>query len=106
MRKKLGIGSLSLLLAVMGILWSMNFPVHYDTFCIGDYVLTRLGLPTWSNGSIGTHYTVFWGLLLYLPAFLLGWKNEQHLFARSGKWISGCIGGYLIVMGCIFMIWG
>lgn len=107
MKKKLGIGSLSLLLASMAVLWSMNFPVHYDTFCIGDYVLTQLGLPSWSNGTIGTHYTVFWGLLLYLPGFFLGWKyDEHHLFARSGKWISGCIGGYLIVMGCAFMILG
>ena len=45
MKKKLGIGSLSLLLAVVGVIWSMNFPVHYDTFCIGDYVLNHLGLP-------------------------------------------------------------
>ena len=106
MKKKLGIGSLSLLLAVAGVIWSMNFPVHYDTFCIGDYVLNHLGLPSWSNGTIGTHYTVFWGLLLYLPGFFLGWKYGHHLFARSGKWISGCIGGYLIVMGCAFMLWG
>ena len=106
MKKKLGIGSLSLLLSVIAILWSMNIPVSYDTFCIGDYVLTQLGLPSWSNGNIGTHYTVFWGLLLYLPAFLLGRKYEQHLFARAGKWISGCFGGYLIVMGCAFMILG
>ena len=106
MKKKLGLGSLSLLLALMAILWSCNFPVHYDTFCIGDYMLTQLGLPSWSNGTSGTHYTVFWGLLLYLPAFLLGCKHDQHLFARSGKWISGCIGGYLLVLGCAFLIFG
>ena len=106
MKQKLGIGSLSLLLAFAGIAWSMNFPVHYDTFCIGDYVLNQLNLPTWSNGSMGTHYTVFWGLLLYLPGFLLGNKYSQHLFARSGKWLCGCIAVCLIVMGTAFGLWG
>ena len=104
MKKKFGIGSLSLFLSLLAILWSVNFPFHYDTFCIGDYILTQIGLPAWSNGNIGTHYTVFWGLMLYLPAFILGWKYEHHLFARAGKWISGCISGYLIIMGCVFMI--
>ena len=45
LKKKLGIGSLSLLLAFIAILWSMDFPVHYDTFCIGDYVLTGGEIP-------------------------------------------------------------
>ena len=104
MKKKLGIGSVSFFLSLFAILWSCNIPVHYDTFCLGDYVLTLLGLPTWSNETTGTHYTVFWSLLLHLPAFFLGWKYSNHLFARAGKWISGCMGGYLIVMGCAFMI--
>ena len=104
MKKKLGLGSLSLLLTLMAVLWSCNIPVPYDTFCIGDYILAQLGLPAWSRGTMGTHYTVFWGLLLYLPAFLLGRKYNHHLFAQSGKWISGAIGICLIIMGCAFMI--
>ena len=104
MKQTLGIGSMSLLLSLLAILWSCNIPVRYDTFCIGDYILTQLGLPTRSNGTIGTHYTVFWSLLLHLPAFILGCNYNSHLFARAGKWISGCISGCLIVMGCAFMI--
>lgn len=106
MKKKFGVGSLSMLLTLIAIVWSVNFPMYYETFCIGDYILSQLGFPAWSNGTIGTHYTVFWGLLLYLPAFFVGRKYEDHLFARAGKLISGCIGGCLIVMGCAFMIWG
>ena len=105
MKKKLGIGSFALVLVLMAILWSCNLNVTSSKICLGDLVLTRLGFPAWSNGSVGTYYTVFWGLLLYLPAFLLGRKYEHHLFARSGKWISGCLGGCLIIMGCAFMIW-
>ena len=105
MKKKLGTGSISSLLSLLAILWSCNIPVHYDTFCIGDYILTQLHLPAWSNGSTGTHYTVFWGLVFYIPAFFLGRKYEHHLFARSRKWISGCFAGDLLVTGCAFMIW-
>lgn len=101
MQKKLGTGSFSLLLLGLTLLWSCNI----QDFCIGDLVLTYLGLPSWSEGSLRIHYTVFWGLLLYIPAFLLGHHYESHLFARSGKWLSGCIGACLMVMGIAMVIW-
>lgn len=106
MKKRLGIGSFSLLLTLFAILWSCNFPLQNTSFCLGDYVLTHLGMPTWSNGTTGIHYTLFWCLPVYLPAFFLGRKYNHHLFARSGKWLCGCICGCLIVIGCAFMIWG
>ena len=101
MKKKIGTGSTSMLLVILALIWSCNI----RDFCIGDLVLTYLGLPAWSNGSVGMHYTVFWGLLLYLPAFLLGHRYESHLFARTGKWLSGGIGFCLIVMGIAMVIW-
>lgn len=101
MQKKLGTGSFSLLLLGLALLWSCNI----RDFCIGDFVLNQLGLPSWSEGSLRIHYTVFWGLLLYIPAFLLGHRYESHLFARSGKWLSGCIGACLMVMGIAMVIW-
>ena len=106
MKKKLGLGSFSLILALIAISWSGNFQFHNISFCLGDYLLNRIGLPTWSNGTNGTHYTVFWGLLLYLPGFLVGWKYKHHLFADAGKWICGSISICLIIMGCAFMIYG
>ena len=101
MKKKIGAGSISMLLVVLALIWSCNF----QDFCIGDLVLTYLGLPAWSEGSLRIHYTVFWALLLYIPAFFLGHRYESHLYARSGKWLSGCIGSCLMVMGIAMVIW-
>ena len=35
-------------------------------FSAGDYIFTTLGLPTWSNGTTGTHYPAVIGSLITL----------------------------------------
>jgi len=102
MKKKLGKGSLSLLLVALALLWSCNIAI-YDNFCLGDYLLGLMNLPAWSNGTNGMHYTVWYSLFLLIPAFILGKKYENHLFAVSGKWISGVIGGYLVLSSFMFL---
>ena len=99
MKKKLGKGSLSLLLVALALLWSCNIAI-YDNFCLGDYLLGLVNLPAWSSGM---HYTVWYSLVLLVPAFILGRKHENHLFAVSGKWISGVIGGYLLLSSFMFL---
>ena len=84
MKKKLGIGSLSLLLVALALLWSCNIAL-YDNFCLGDYLLGLVNLPSWSNGTSGMHYTVWYSLVLLIPAFILGKKYENHLFYRVRK---------------------
>ncbi len=43
--KKIGIGSLSLLLVIIAFVWAFNiFGV-----CVGDHILATLNIPTWSN---------------------------------------------------------
>lgn len=101
MKKKLGYGSLSLLLVILALLWGCTF----NDFCLGDRILALLGIPGWSSGPFRIHYPVFHGILLYIPAFFLGKKYSHHLFAQSGKWISGCLGGCLLVMLCSILIW-
>ena len=102
MKKKLGKGSLSLLLVILALLWSCNIAV-FDNFCLGDYLLGLVNLSAWSNGASGMHYTVWYSLVLLVPAFILGRKHENHLFAVSGKWISGVIGGYLLLSFFMFL---
>ena len=60
--KKIGFGSLSLLLCVMGILFAFSFG---NKGCYGDIILKCIGIKPWSNGSSGIHYTIF-----YLQYFL------------------------------------
>lgn len=64
--KKIGIGSLSLLLVIIAFVWAFNiFGV-----CVGDHILATLNIPTWSNmaNATGTHYTIFYSFIFLIPA--------------------------------------
>ena len=56
-------------LAVCSILFGFTWQKH--GFCLGDTILTSLGLPAWSNGISGTHYSAILALTGLLIAFLL-----------------------------------
>ena len=53
---RIGIGSLALALSIIAIIWSCNIG-WFDNLCLGDVVLNYIGIPCWSNGTSGTHYT-------------------------------------------------
>ena len=103
MKKTLGKGSISLLLVVLALAWCCNLPIQNGK-CFGDIVLNFLGLPTWSNGTMGLHITIFWSLLILIPAFLIAIRNQKDLFAESAMWISGlfCIG--MVIIGAVILI--
>ena len=103
MKKTLGKGSISLLLVVLALAWCCNLPIQ-NGMCFGDIVLNFLGLPTWSNGTMGLHITIFWSLLLLIPAFFIAIRNKKDLFAKSAMWISGvlCVG--MVVIGAAILI--
>lgn len=83
--KKIGIGSISLLLCVLGILFSRSFG---NKVCYGDLILGFLGLKAWSNGNSGLHYTVFYSLIFFIPSIILGIKFKNHFGATLGKIVS------------------
>ncbi len=113
-KKKIGLGSLSLLLVIAAVLWSYNI----SGFCLGDQILHALNLPAWSNEAAtagrtlsivpfgheaeGVHYTVFYSLLFLVPALLLAIKKKDDLFAQVGKWTS-LILILLLVISPVFM---
>jgi len=76
--KKIGLGSLSLLLSILGILFVFSFGQRY---CFGDILLNFLGLKAWSNGSHGFHITIFYTLIFFIPSFALGHKFNTDLGA-------------------------
>lgn len=47
MKKRVGIGSISLLLVIIALVWSYSI----FGFCLGDNVLSAFHLPVWSNGN-------------------------------------------------------
>ena len=103
MKKTLGKGSISLLLVVLALAWCCNLPIQNGK-CFGDIVLNFLGLPTWSNGTTGLHITIFWSLLLLIPAFFIAIRNKKDLFAKSAMWISGVLCAGIVVIGVAILI--
>ena len=99
--KKIGCGTIAFLLVTFAILWSFSFGLN--GFCLGDTILTFLGMPAWSNGNSGTHYTIFYSLIFLLPAVPLSFKYESDLFSKIAKWIS-TIFSFVLLVGLIFMV--
>ena len=63
-KRKIGIGSISLLLVIFAFFWAFSI----GGFCLGDKTLSLLKIPTWSNGTTGTHYTVFYTFIFLIPS--------------------------------------
>ena len=92
-KNKIGIGSLSLLLFIVGCLFAFTF----NDICIGDNILTYIGLKAWSNGNDGIHYTMFYSLLFFIPASILGYKFKNDFGAKIGKALSNMIVAMIII---------
>ena len=99
--KKIGIGSISLLLVIIAFFWAFEIM----GLCLGDSILTNLNIPTWSNSAnaSGTHYTVFYTFIFLIPALVLAIKHRDDLFAKVGKW-SSIIFIAILLLGMLFMV--
>ena len=96
MVRRIGLGTISLLLIIVGILWDVSF----GGFCLGDNVPGYLGLKAWSNGIDGalthhTHLTVYYSLIFFVSAFIIAIKNKNDFGARVGKMVSLIMGAVL-----------
>jgi hypothetical protein len=69
-------GLLSLLLFIIGVLFSVSFG---NKPCYGDIILKFIGLKPWSKVSTGLHYTAFYSLIFFIPSFILGYKFKETL---------------------------
>lgn len=93
--EKIGLGTLSLLLSVIGVLFVFSFK---NSPSIGDRILTFIGLKTWSTNGKGTHYTVFYSLIFFLPSGILAFKNKKDIGAKVGGVIAT-----ILIMFILFM---
>ncbi len=55
------------------VFFALTFGITWKKqgFCLGDWMLNALGLPAWSQGTQGFHYTVLLTVLLLLLALFL-----------------------------------
>ncbi|WP_025720627.1 hypothetical protein [Paenibacillus sp. 1-18] len=98
--KKIGWGTLSLLLALLGMAVSFEF----GNYILGDQFLSFLGLPAWSNvDNTRFHYTFFLSSIFFTPSLIIGYKNPNEFGALIGKWISS-IYLFLIIISLLFFI--
>lgn len=99
--KKIGIGSVSLLLFACGLLFSLSFGAYGS---IGDSVLRLIGLAPWSNGDTGLHYTLIYSLVFFIPALIIGYKFRDDFGAKLGENLSLFAVVFLVVLFVFFII--
>ena len=93
-KRKIGIGTTSLVLFIIGSLFAFTF----NKVCIGDNILNYIGLKSWSNGNQGTHYTIFYSLLFYIPSLIIGYKFNDNF----GNILSTIMVTIIIVTSLLF----
>ncbi|MBU9709455.1 MULTISPECIES: hypothetical protein [Paenibacillus] len=100
-RKKIGRGSLSLLLSLLGMAVSFEF----GDYILGDQLLSFLGLPAWSNSVDNTrfHYTIYLSSIFFIPSLIIGYKNPEDFGALIGRRVSS-IYLFLIIISLLFFI--
>lgn len=98
-KMKLGLGSLSLLLCIIGILFTFTFAGHKESF--GDAVIRFIGLKTWSNGTEGTHYTIYYSFIFFIASIFMGFKFRKDTGATLGIIISSILMGLLLLMNLL-----
>ena len=84
-QKQIGIGTVSFLFVILAFFWSVELG---NSICVGDNVLKKIGLPSWTNGSTGFHLTLLYSLVFLIPAFILANRYPDHLLAKTSKAIS------------------
>ncbi|MGE7183882.1 hypothetical protein ACQKKK_07680 [Peribacillus sp. NPDC006672] len=93
--KDIGVGSLSFVLCIIGILFTFRFA---NKFCIGDSILNNIGLSAWSNGDTGIHLTMFYSVIFFIPSFIIGHIHPDNRGAKTGEIISGFLSVLIIYL--------
>ncbi|WP_291648346.1 DUF1835 domain-containing protein [Clostridium sp.] len=89
----------SLILSILGILFTFSFS---NKVCYGDIILKYIGLNPWSNGNSGTHYTVLYSLIFFIPSFILGYKFKNDYGVKAGRIISFIMITLIIIVFPLF----
>ncbi|MGZ0041830.1 hypothetical protein [Paenibacillus ottowii] len=100
-KQKIGWGSLSLLLSLLGIAVSFEF----GDYILGDHFLFLLGLSTWSNvNNTGLHYTIFLSSIFFIPSLIIGYKKPNDFGAKIGKLVSSIYLTIIVITLLFFII--
>lgn len=96
--KKIGVGSSSILLCAIGIIFDFTFK---NKECLGDIILKFIGLNPWSNGI---HHTIFYSLIFFIPSVIIGFKYKNNFGASLGKIVSLIMIILILLLNPAFLI--
>lgn len=99
-KKKLGIGTLSLLLFGIGIFFSFTLE---GQGAFGDKILNWMNVRAWSGDFMGIHYTVFYAIVFYITSILIGHFFKNDIGAKLGKNLSIAMTVILVGLATIFL---
>lgn len=90
----IGFGTLSLVWFLAGIILSFS----WKGVCLGDSVLSFLGLQAWSNVNTGRHLTVFYVLLIFfIPSIALGFVRQHKDFgAKTALYLASAVTLFIV----------
>ena len=90
-RKVLGISSFILI-----ILMIVLFVENKHQFLLGDFILAKIGVKAWSNGTTGLHYTAVFSILLTLLGItgVVIFKKDVH--EKFGRFVL-----YFLLIGAL-----
>ena len=69
-------------------------------YCFGDNIFSALGLPSWSNGTTGTHYPAIVGIIFILAGVILTTITIDKKY-RIIFWSAAVI---IIVLSCFCLL--
>ncbi len=76
--RKLLLRASAVALALFGIAFGGTW--SQTGYCLGDQILTAIGLPAWSDGTQGTHYSAIYGaLMLFVAMYLFASTTEDAM---------------------------
>lgn len=79
---------ISKLISVLFVIFAVIFGAERDGNCIGDRFLTMFGLKTWSDGTVGLHYTAVISLVFIMIAFVIYCSEEEKKTTASWRFIA------------------
>ncbi|GAB6178799.1 hypothetical protein JCM14036_01180 [Desulfotomaculum defluvii] len=91
--KKSYIGILFLLLMIFGLFFAT---IASNGFCLGDYLLHKVGLKAWQNDEekMGLRYTFFYGLLFVV----IGWRGAVDCLKEDHPYLVRKMPGIFLAL--------
>lgn len=98
MKCKIGWGSSSIILSIIGLIWGITIKGS----CVGDFILNSIGLNAWTSGPLRTHIGIFYSLIFFIPAYILASKNRGDWGSNIGRKVSVFMS---VVVGIVMIVY-